>query len=183
MEDCHLVGQRFDTQPNDLKMNAASFYGKPAGGPRPRAPPVDSDDSCLSESGDSDEESTPEPGDENGSSSDEDADGTHHAPQSTSAAAARGKPDGKKSNISFISVTTWHPTITTGFSKSGGDPWRGTSLSLAVDYLPSSPASSSLATCGHYPPGCSFSAYLGYALPSQTGCQVVWYSAGPSWNS
>ncbi|KAM9376240.1 uncharacterized protein KZ484_008855 [Pholidichthys leucotaenia] len=86
-----------EAEPNDLKMNAASFYGKPAGGPRPRAPPVDSDDSCLSESGDSDEEYTPEPGDENGSSSewtgsDEDADGTHNAPQSTSAAVARGKP-------------------------------------------------------------------------------------------
>ncbi|KAM9306342.1 uncharacterized protein KZ484_026821 [Pholidichthys leucotaenia] len=73
-------------------MTAASFCGKPAGGPGPRAPPVDSEDSCLSESGDSDEENTPEPGDENGSSSDEDADGTHDAPQSSSAAAARGKP-------------------------------------------------------------------------------------------
>lgn len=29
-------------------MNAASFYVKPAGGPRPRAPPVVSDDSVLS---------------------------------------------------------------------------------------------------------------------------------------
>ncbi|KAM9425640.1 uncharacterized protein KZ484_011591 [Pholidichthys leucotaenia] len=116
-DDC-LTSKTQCEDETDLKMNAASFYGKPAGGPRPRAPPVDSDDSCLSESGDSDEEYTPEPGDENGSSSDEDADGTHRAPQSTSAAAARGKPDGKKSNISFISVTTWHPTITTVFSKS-----------------------------------------------------------------
>lgn len=41
----------------------ASFNGKPAREPRARAPPVDSEDSCLSDSGDSDEEPTPKPGD------------------------------------------------------------------------------------------------------------------------
>ena len=33
-----------------LKMNAASFYAKQAGVPQTRAPSVDTDDSCLSDS-------------------------------------------------------------------------------------------------------------------------------------
>lgn len=46
----------------DLKMNAASFYGKSADGLQPKAPPVDCDDSCLCDSGDIDEQYTPETG-------------------------------------------------------------------------------------------------------------------------
>lgn len=69
-------------------MNVAAFYAKRAGGTRARVVPLDSDDSCLSDSGDSDEEYLPKP-DEETSSSDEDADGLPHAPPS--AADARGR--------------------------------------------------------------------------------------------
>ncbi|KAM4724785.1 uncharacterized protein FYW61_013082 [Anableps anableps] len=52
-------------------------------GLRTRVPPVESDDSCLSDSDDSDEDNRPKPGDE--SSSDEDSDSNSDPPASTSA--------------------------------------------------------------------------------------------------
>ncbi len=48
-------------------MNASMFYVKRTPGVQTRVPPADSDDSCLSESGDSDDEYIPAPGDENSS--------------------------------------------------------------------------------------------------------------------
>lgn len=72
-------------------MNAAPFCAKRAGGARARVVPLDSEDSCLSDSGDSDEEYPPRPADETSSecsedrsSSDEDA-----APAPPPAADAR----------------------------------------------------------------------------------------------
>lgn len=48
-------------------MNASTVYGKRAGVIQTRVPPEESEDSCLSDSGDSDDEYTPKPGDENSS--------------------------------------------------------------------------------------------------------------------
>eukprot|EP00066_Takifugu_rubripes_P019441 XP_011608707.1 PREDICTED: piggyBac transposable element-derived protein 3-like [Takifugu rubripes] len=68
-------------------MRATSVYATRVRGPRARNVPLDSDDSCLSDSGDSDEEYTPGPGDEpSGSSSDEDADVPPYAPPSAAGA-------------------------------------------------------------------------------------------------
>ncbi|KAL7390794.1 hypothetical protein ABVT39_027974 [Epinephelus coioides] len=46
------------------------FCGKRSVGLQTRVPPVESDDSCLSDSGDSDEDYTPPSGDESSSSTD-----------------------------------------------------------------------------------------------------------------
>ncbi|XP_028676169.1 piggyBac transposable element-derived protein 3-like [Erpetoichthys calabaricus] len=88
-------------------MNTSTFYGKRAGGLQIRVPPVESDDSCLSDSEDSDEDYIPTPlsqGDvsedessgnestDNESSSDEDSDSNNDAPASTSATGARRRP-------------------------------------------------------------------------------------------
>lgn len=48
-------------------MNVSMFYGKRTPGVQTRVPPADSDDSCLSDSGDSDDEYIPAPGDGNSS--------------------------------------------------------------------------------------------------------------------
>lgn len=54
---------------SEEKMNTSMFYGKRTPGVQTRVPPSDSEDSCLSESGDTDEdeEYRPAPGDENSS--------------------------------------------------------------------------------------------------------------------
>lgn len=79
-------------------MNAAPFCAKQAGGPRARVVPLDSDDSCLGDSGDSDEECTSKAGleksssertEDRSSSTDEEADGPPRAPPS--AADTRGR--------------------------------------------------------------------------------------------
>ncbi|XP_028448168.1 piggyBac transposable element-derived protein 2-like isoform X1 [Perca flavescens] len=83
-------------------MNTTTFYGKRPGGLKIRIPSVESDDSCLSDSGDSDEDYTPTPVDESNdessdgestdnSNNDEDSEGNHDVHPTTSATAGRGK--------------------------------------------------------------------------------------------
>ncbi|XP_070691520.1 piggyBac transposable element-derived protein 3-like [Pempheris klunzingeri] len=64
-------------------MDASTFYRKRAGGLQTRVPPVESDDSCLSDSDNSDEDFRLTADDE--SSSDEDPHSSHDAPASMSA--------------------------------------------------------------------------------------------------
>ncbi|XP_027891620.1 uncharacterized protein LOC114155757 isoform X2 [Xiphophorus couchianus] len=102
---------------------------------RTRVPPVESDDSCLSDSDDSDEDNRPKPGDE--SSSDEDSDSYNDPAASTSAATPCAPPasaetrqrrrlswETVQSEFSAKDVPTWQGSlpVSDGFSDEAREP-------------------------------------------------------------
>ncbi|XP_043994869.1 chimeric ERCC6-PGBD3 protein-like isoform X2 [Gambusia affinis] len=98
---------------------------------RTRVPPVQSDDSCLSDSDNSDEDNRPKPGDE--SSSDEDSDSSNLPAASTSAAPPASAETRRRRRLSWETVQsedsakdvpTWHGSLPTsdGFSDETREP-------------------------------------------------------------
>uniref|UniRef100_A0A3P8SS87 PiggyBac transposable element-derived protein domain-containing protein n=1 Tax=Amphiprion percula TaxID=161767 RepID=A0A3P8SS87_AMPPE len=124
-------------------MNASMVCGKRPRVIQTRVPPEESEDSCLSDSGDSEDDCPPKPGNESSSSestdnsSDEDS-GNHDALPGTCAAAARGKTAAATTSRKKQKVA-WK-TVKQENSAKDIPVWQGAlpdfdAISLPIDYF------------------------------------------------